>query len=207
MRIDDRRDGGAPDVVKCLRLLSEVAALQKANADIGIGIASIAFHARYATLTIEQPGRSTVDVSVDYSSSRGEALSDALIGEGFPARPVPRDDGTLGMPSPADSALHKHAWILKQIAYGSDPWTVYGRTWSGELMAICFSRNGYTDVVFRIDGYERTLTLSVSHSEDPDLLIGLNYSMVDLISRYCEGLHHLNGLEIGETSGGVRVFI
>ncbi|MEZ0077389.1 hypothetical protein [Planotetraspora sp. GP83] len=206
MRIDGRQDD-APDVVRSLRLVYEVAALQRANADIGIGLVSIALGPQSATLTIEQPNYDAAEVDVDYMASRGEALRDALIAEGFPVRLAPPDDGTLGIPSPAASHLHKHAWIMKQVAYGTDPWTVYGRNWAGDLLQIRLSATKYTDAVFHIDGHEQTLTFSVSHETLPDNIIGLNYSLVDLISGYCSNPQHLGQLTIEEDAAGVRVFI
>ncbi|MFC4586360.1 hypothetical protein [Sphaerisporangium corydalis] len=119
MRIDDTRDD-APEVVNCMRLVYEVAALQRANAETGMGIISVGLRPHVATLTVMQSD-DVVDIEVGYDEFQREALRGALVAKGLPARSAPPDDETFGIPDPTGSRLTKHAWITKMVAFGADP--------------------------------------------------------------------------------------
>ncbi|MEV6987490.1 hypothetical protein AB0M95_40400 [Sphaerisporangium sp. NPDC051017] len=184
-----RVDGGAEnesEVERALRFLYEAAAVQRANADIGIAFTCIRLSSESPMLTVKRVGYGAVDIPVTYSAWHRDSLREVLLAKGIPAKPAPPDDGTMGIPSSRDSSLHKHAWILKQIAYGVDPWTVYGRTWSGELLRVELSSHHYTDAVFRLDGYRPALRVSIFHDDYLDGAIGLNYALVDQISTHID---------------------
>ncbi|MEU6726973.1 hypothetical protein ABZ917_25000 [Nonomuraea wenchangensis] len=180
MRIDTRNED-QPELVARLRLLYNLAATQRANAGDGLTFASIRLDGDRGRCTVVPAGRSAVDCEVDYSLSSRDALRDTLAGQGVPLRAAPPDDGTLGMPDDDDPSLLHHAWIMKMIAYGVDPWTYYPRSWSGDLLEVRLSHRS-TQALFRIDGVTPLVTADIGHGE-PALHIGLNYSIVTRIGR------------------------
>ncbi|GAA3618280.1 hypothetical protein GCM10022419_124790 [Nonomuraea rosea] len=180
MRID-AWDEDQPELIARLRLLYNLAATQRANADDGLTFASIRLDGDSGQCTVIPAGRSAVDCHVDYSLSSRDALRDTFAAQGVPLRAAPADDGTLGMPDDDDPSLLQHAWIMKMMAYGVDPWTSYGRSWSGDLLEVRLSHRS-TQTLFRIDGVTPLVTADIGHGE-PALRLGLNYSIVDRISR------------------------
>ncbi|MBT2230456.1 hypothetical protein [Nonomuraea sp. NEAU-A123] len=180
MRIDALNED-RPELVAGLRLLYNVAATQRVNAAEGLTFASIRLNGDRGRCTVIPAGNTALECHVDYSISSRDALRDTLAAQGVPLRTAAADDGVLGMPKDDDSPLIQHAWIIKMIAYGVDPWTVYGRSWSGDLLEIRLS-HGSTEAIFRIDGVTPLVTVDISHAE-PARRLGLNYTIVDRISR------------------------
>lgn len=180
MRIDAWNED-RPELIAPLRLLYNVAATQRANAAEGLTFASIRLNGDSGRCTVIPAGRTALECRVDYSISSRDALRDTFAAQGVPLRAAPADDGTFGMPEDDDPPLIQHAWIIKMIAYGVDPWSVYGRSWRGDLMQIRLSHRS-TEALFRIDGVTPLVTIDVGHAE-PGRRLGLNYSIVDRISR------------------------
>ncbi|MBB5083981.1 hypothetical protein [Nonomuraea endophytica] len=180
MRIDARTED-QPDLVAPLRLSYDLAATQRANAADGLRFSSIRLDGDTGRCTVTPAGGAAVECHVDYAISSRDALRDTLAAQGVPLRAAPPDDGSLGMPAGDDPPLVQHAWIIKMIAYGLDPWTVYARSWTGDLLEIRLSPRS-TQARFRIDGMEPVVTVDVSHT-GPDRRLGLNYTIVDRISR------------------------
>lgn len=180
MRIDARNED-RPELVEQLRLLYDVAATQRANAAEGLTFASIRLNGGSGRCTVIPTGGAAVECRIDYSISSRDALRDTLAAQGIPLRAAPPDDEVLGMPADDDPPLIQHSWIIKMIAYGVDPWTVYGRSWTGDLLEIRLSHRS-TEALFRIDGIASLVTIDASHAE-PSRRLGLNYTIVDRISR------------------------
>ncbi|MEV0197624.1 hypothetical protein [Nonomuraea sp. NPDC050691] len=85
------------------------------------------------------------------------------------------------MPDDDDPPLLQHAWIMKMIAYGTGPWTVYGRSWSGDLLEVRLSHSS-TEALSRVDGLAPLVTIKVSHGQ-PASRLCLNCTIVDRIGR------------------------
>ncbi|MGW0586171.1 hypothetical protein [Streptosporangium sp. NPDC002607] len=180
MRIDAWNED-QPELIARLRLLYNMAATQRANASEGLAFASIRLDGDSGRCTVIPAGHTALNCRVDYSISSRDALCDALAAQGVPLRAAPSDDGTLGMPEDDDPLLLQHAWIMKMIAYGVDPWTVYPRSWTGDLLEVRLAHQS-TEAIFRIDGVLPLVTINVSHGQASSH-IALNYSIVDRISR------------------------
>ncbi|MFI6299917.1 hypothetical protein ACIBEJ_50555 [Nonomuraea sp. NPDC050790] len=180
MRIDARTED-QPELVARLRLSYDLAATQRANAADGLRFASIRLGGDGGRCTVIPAGGPAVECHVGYSLPSRQALRDELAAQGVPLRAAPPDDGTLGMPADDDPPLVQHAWIIKMIAYGLDPWTVYARSWAGDLLGIRLSARS-TQACFRIDGVAPVVTVDVSHA-GPSGRLGLNYTIVDRLSR------------------------
>ncbi|MFI6902314.1 hypothetical protein ACIBKY_13705 [Nonomuraea sp. NPDC050394] len=180
MRIDARTDD-QPELIAHLRLSYDLAATQRANAEDGLRFASIRLDGDTGRCTVIPAGGAAVECHIGYSIPSRDALRDALAAQGVPLRAAAPDDGSLGMPADDDPPLIQHAWIIKMIAYGLDPWTVYARSWAGDLLEIRLSPRS-TQARFRIDGIAPVVTVDVSHT-GPSRRLGLNYTIVDRISR------------------------
>ncbi|GAA1008112.1 hypothetical protein Aple_045170 [Acrocarpospora pleiomorpha] len=182
-----------PEMIARLKLLYDVAATQRANAAEGLSFASIRLDGDRGLLMVTPPGCDAIECQVDYSTSSRDVLRDVIAAQGISLRAAPPDDGTFGMPKDDDPPLLQHAWVMKMVAYGVDPWTVYGRSWAGDLLEIRLAHLS-TEALFRIDGLASLVVVNVNHAE-PSRRIGLNYAVVDRISRLVDegdaGIIHL----------------
>lgn len=88
MRIDAWNED-QPELIARLRLLYNLAATQRTNADDGLAFASIRLDGDSGQCTVIPAGCPAVDCHVDCSLSSRDALRDTLAAQGVPLRATP----------------------------------------------------------------------------------------------------------------------